>query len=141
MDLLINDVKDLYEALDIEINYEKPQKNLFVHGDENKLRQVLVNLIDNAKDAMNNTKNPLINLRIKSHKNELFLTVKDNGTGVSKDVISNIFEPYVTSKSHGTGLGLAIVLKIIDEHNGTISIKNNKDMGTTVLIKLPLIKK
>ena len=65
---------------------------------------------------------------------------RDNGTGVSKDVISNIFEPYVTSKSHGTGLGLAIVLKIIDEHNGTISIKNNKGVGTTVLIKLPLIK-
>ena len=140
IDLLINDVKDLYEAVDIEINYEQPQKSLFVHGDENKLRQVLVNLIDNAKDAMNNIKNPLINLRIEEHKNELYLIVKDNGTGVSKDVISNIFEPYVTSKSHGTGLGLAIVLKIIDEHNGTISIKNNKDMGTTVLIKLPLIK-
>ena len=101
---------------------------------------MLVNLIDNAKDAMNNIKDPLINLRMEEHKNELYLIVKDNGTGVSKDVISNIFEPYVTSKSHGTGLGLAIVLKIIDEHNGTISIKNNKGMGTTALIKLPLIK-
>ena len=101
---------------------------------------MIVNLIDNAKDAMINIKDPLIKLRIEDHKNELHLIVKDNGVGVPKDIISNIFEPYVTSKSHGTGLGLAIVLKIIDEHSGTVSIKNNKDSGTTVLIKLPLVE-
>ena len=140
IDLLINDVKDLYEAVDIDINYHQGPKNLFIFGDENKLRQVIVNLIDNAKDAMINIKNPRINIKIEEYKNQLHLIVEDNGTGVPKDIISNIFEPYVTSKSHGTGLGLAIVLKIIDEHNGNITIKNNKDMGTTVLIKLPLIE-
>lgn len=140
IDLLINDVKDLYEAVDININYQQGPKNLFIYGDENKLRQVIVNLIDNAKDAMINIKNPRINIKIEEYKNQLHLIVEDNGTGVPKDIISNIFEPYVTSKSHGTGLGLAIVLKIIDEHNGNITIKNNKDIGTTVLIKLPLIE-
>ena len=66
------------------------------------------------------------------------MEVEDNGAGIPQEILANIFEPYVTSKSHGTGLGLAIVLKIIDEHDGSITLKNNKKVGTTVLVKLPL---
>ena len=138
IDLLIRNVRDLYEAVAIEIKYESPSKILIVQGDENKLRQVIINLIENAKDAMVNVKDPCIILRLKDNKNKLCLEVEDNGAGIPQEILANIFEPYVTSKSHGTGLGLAIVLKIIDEHDGSITLKNNKKVGTTVLVKLPL---
>ena len=138
IDLLIRNVRDLYEAVAIEIKYESPSKILIVQGDENKLRQVIINLIENAKDAMVNVKDPCIILRLKDYKNKLCLEVEDNGAGIPQEILANIFEPYVTSKSHGTGLGLAIVLKIIDEHDGSITLKNNKKVGTTVLVKLPL---
>jgi nitrogen fixation/metabolism regulation signal transduction histidine kinase len=140
MDLLIRNIMDLYEAVDVQIKYKNTIQNLIVCGDENKLRQVIINLIENAKDALVKITNPNIIIIIKKQKNKLILQVEDNGVGVPKDIISKIFEPYVTSKSHGTGLGLPIVLKIIDEHNGTITIKNNKIAGTTVLIKLPLVE-
>ena len=140
VDLLIRNIMDLYEAVDVQIKYKNTIQNLIVCGDENKLRQVIINLIENAKDALVKINNPNIIIIIKKEKNKLILQVEDNGVGVPKDIISKIFEPYVTSKSNGTGLGLPIVLKIIDEHNGTITIKNNKIAGTTVLIKLPLVE-
>ena len=57
--------------------------------------------------------------------------------GISKELMSRIFEPYVTSKATGTGLGLAIVNKIIEEHSGKIDIRRNKIKGTSVSVKLP----
>jgi nitrogen fixation/metabolism regulation signal transduction histidine kinase len=69
--------------------------------------------------------------------------VEDNGSGIGKDVIGRIFEPYVTTKPKGTGLGLAIVKKIVDEHQGTISIVNIGDperpQGARVEIFLPWV--
>ena len=81
IDLLIRNVRDLYEAVAIEIKYESPSKILIVQGDENKLRQVIINLIENAKDAMVNVKDPCIILRLKDNKNKLCLEVEDNGAG------------------------------------------------------------
>ena len=140
IDLLIQNIIDLYEALNINISYECKSKKSVIYGDENKLRQVVINLIDNAKDAMVNSKQPKIDITIKNDKKNLFLEILDNGKGIPKEILSNIFEPYVTSKTHGTGLGLAIVMKIIYEHNGNISIKNNQTIGAKVIIKLPMVE-
>ena len=66
------------------------------------------------------------------------LAVRDRGPGFPSEIMSRIFEPYVTTKSGGTGLGLAIVKKIVDEHQGQIRIRNRQSAGAEVCILLPL---
>ena len=105
------------------------------------MRQVLINLIQNAQDAMtNNTKKPSIKINTNKYKNYLILSIEDNGPGFSADILKKAFEPYVTTKSHGTGLGLAIVKKIIEEHEGTIVVENIKSGGANINIQLPISK-
>jgi nitrogen fixation/metabolism regulation signal transduction histidine kinase len=65
-------------------------------------------------------------------------SVEDNGTGVREDVIGRIFEPYVTTKPKGTGLGMAIAKKIIEEHQGSVTVANVKPHGARVEILLPV---
>jgi nitrogen fixation/metabolism regulation signal transduction histidine kinase len=107
--------------------------------DVNMMRQVLINLIQNAQDAMtNNTKKPNIQINTNKLKNYIALSIKDNGPGFTMDILKKAFEPYVTTKSHGTGLGLAIVKKIIEEHDGLITIENVKSGGAIINIQLPI---
>jgi nitrogen fixation/metabolism regulation signal transduction histidine kinase len=109
--------------------------------DANMMRQVLINLIQNAQDAMvSNTKKPSIKINTNKYKNYLVLSIEDNGPGFSEDILKKAFEPYVTTKSHGTGLGLAIVKKIIEEHEGIIVVENIKSGGAHINIQLPLSK-
>ncbi|MGH8743148.1 MAG: ATP-binding protein, partial [Burkholderiales bacterium] len=66
------------------------------------------------------------------------LSIQDNGSGFPEQLMTRLFEPYVTSKPKGTGLGLAIVKRIVDEHSGMIHIANVKPHGACVSISLPL---
>jgi len=81
--------------------------------------------------------NPIININITDNKKWVTFIIRDNGMGISENLMGRIYEPYVTSKANGTGLGLAIVNKIIDEHLGKIDIKSNKTKGTSVSVRLP----
>lgn len=112
--------------------------DLDFYADELKLRQAIVNLLKNAAES-SQAGSP-IELQITADHNDLHIAVKDHGCGISEEQMAHIFEPFHTTKSYGTGLGLPIVKKIIDSHNGTISIDSVKGAGTTFLIKLPLSK-
>jgi nitrogen fixation/metabolism regulation signal transduction histidine kinase len=75
--------------------------------------------------------------------NQVYLTVTDNGAGFPVEILSRAFEPYMTTKRHGTGLGLAIVKKIVEEHQGSIAIENIKvddlhKTGAVVIVALPV---
>ena len=70
----------------------------------------------------------------------VIISVKDNGSGINKEIKDKILEPYYTTKVNGTGLGLAISKKIIEDHNGTIHLNSEVDEGTCVKIKFPLSK-
>ncbi len=113
------------------------QKNKTLKVDENKLRQVFINIFDNSKSLFKILINQKINIAIKFEKKSIRIKFEDNGIGIPKEIIEKIFEPYVTSKKNGTGLGLAIVYKIIEEHNGVIEINNKKPTGVSILITLP----
>jgi signal transduction histidine kinase len=63
--------------------------------------------------------------------------ISDTGVGIPEENLSKIFEPYFSTKETGTGLGLAIVQKIVDIHNGTISVQSREGEGTTFILKLP----
>jgi nitrogen fixation/metabolism regulation signal transduction histidine kinase len=137
----IKEISHLFENSGIKITTTLLKELPKIKVDVNMMRQVLINLIQNAQDAMiNNTKKPSIKINTNKYKNYLILSIEDNGPGFSADILKKAFEPYVTTKSHGTGLGLAIVKKIIEEHEGTINLENIKSGGANINIQLPISK-
>ncbi|WP_051918996.1 sensor histidine kinase [Basilea psittacipulmonis] len=121
----------------------------FVEGNENQLRQVLNNLLGNAKDALQNVvlsqEEAGIVIRTQLLQDEqrsvVKLVIDDVGEGFNPEFLDTAFEPYVTSKPTGTGLGLAIVKKIIEEHGGKVELCNRQVKGARVTILfLKLIK-
>lgn len=89
-------------------------------GDKIKFEEVILNLLQNAKDAV-------------SEK-----TFTDNGCGISDDIVNTIFDPFVTYKTNGTGLGLALSKKIIEAHGGTLIVTSSDETGTVFTITLPV---
>ena len=137
----IKEISHLFENSGIKITTTLLKGLPKIKVDINMMRQVLINLIQNAQDAMvNHTKKPSIKINTNKYKNYLILSIEDNGPGFSLDILKKAFEPYVTTKSHGTGLGLAIVKKIIEEHEGTIVVENIKSGGANINIQLPISK-
>ena len=110
--------------------------DLDFYGDDLKLRQAVINLLKNAAES-SQAGSP-IELKITNDEQFLYLKIKDYGCGMDSEQISHIFEPFHTTKSYGTGLGLPIVKKIIESHNGVISINSEKGTGTTFQIRLSL---
>ncbi len=112
-------------------------------ADAGRLRQVLHNLLLNARDALTGLAKPLVRLTtraVSEHEQQYVeLTLHDNGPGVAPELMERLFEPYVTSKTKGTGLGLAIVKRIVEEHNGHISVDNPKGGGARIVIRLPVL--
>ena len=118
----------------------------FVQGDPTQLRQVVHNLLANARDALSEVpEGGLIEVSTQlteagnhegASQSAVRFMVVDNGPGFSAQVLQRAFEPYVTTKAQGTGLGLAIVRKIIDEHGGRIDLSNRRDGGARVSILL-----
>lgn len=135
---LILEVLDLYapEAISIDLTLA-PQLSL-IAGDANMLRQVLHNLLQNAQDALEGQPNARIAVSTAQQANNIHLTVQDNGTGFPLELLTRVFEPYMTTKKHGTGLGLAIVKKIIEEHHGSISVENLAQGGAMVSLVFPI---
>lgn len=137
----IKEISHLFENSGIKIVTKLSKDLPEIRVDVNMMRQVLINLIQNAQDAMmNNTKKQIIQINTNKLKNHIILSIEDNGPGFSADILKKAFEPYVTTKSHGTGLGLAIVKKIIEEHEGAIAIENIKNGGALIKIQLPISK-
>lgn len=127
----------------IEVILQKPSKDLYVDGDEIRLRQLLHNLIKNAIEACQEDKDNLVGkvfveiAIVDDHT--LSLSVSDNGCGIDESLINRMFEPYVSTKEKGTGLGLSVVKKIVEEHSGKIAIYSGKDrVGTQVEVMLPI---
>lgn len=109
-----------------------------VTTDENILMQMILNLIQNAIEAMENKKEGNIWLRIWLDGNTLKLVIEDDGIGIPKDIRDRVFEPFVTNKTKGTGLGLAIVKRQLDALGGEIEIKDRKPSGTIVILSIPV---
>jgi PAS domain S-box-containing protein len=110
-----------------------------VQGDRVQLQQVLLNLIVNACDAMTDNPTPSRTLVIttSARGGAVRITVSDNGIGITREPIDEVFEPFVTSKSHGLGLGLAICRSIVDAHGGRMWAVNNRGGGATFHVLLP----
>jgi signal transduction histidine kinase len=106
-----------------------------VKADPEQLRQVFLNIIINAVEAMNG--NGAIEITVEQTGRRVRISVSDSGPGVSADAARDIFSPFYTTKKDGSGLGLAISQRIISEHDGLIEVENNQQNGARFIISLP----
>ena len=134
---LIREVLTLYESLGSSMKLELAADLPTVHGDATQIRQVIHNLLQNAQDALAGSKAPYIKITTVNRGGRAEFSVTDNGSGFPEHLMKRAFEPYVTTKPRGTGLGLSIVRKIIDEHQGEVTIANIAPHGARVAILLP----
>lgn len=111
--------------------------------DHHRIRQLLVNLVKNALEAIGEGREDgriLIRTRVELQQDtqQVLLCLHDNGPGIPTEILPHLFEPYVTTKHKGTGLGLAIVKKIVEEHNGSLAARNAEPNGAIITITFPL---
>jgi two-component system nitrogen regulation sensor histidine kinase NtrY len=123
----------------VKVSFSKCPDKLIVYADRNQLLRVFTNLLENAIQAVPQDRQGTVKVSLAMEDNEGLISFKDNGRGISKDVIERIFEPYFTTKTSGTGLGLAMTKKMIEFWKGTIWFETEEGIGTTFFIKLPLI--
>lgn len=130
----------------VEVEFEYFTDNTTIQGDAEQLKQVFLNIILNAVEAMG--KNPpersrtlIISIEkgtpVNTHSRYLIISFEDSGKGIEQKNIENVFNPFFTTKEEGTGLGLAICYGIINRHEGEIEVKSVPDKGTCINIKLP----
>jgi len=106
-----------------------------VQGDAEQLEQVLLNLLLNAMQAMPD--GGVIDIGTSWVDGSLEVSVSDTGAGIPKETRANLFEPFFTTKVNGIGLGLSLAKKIVEQHHGSITLKDRHGEGTTVVIRLP----
>jgi signal transduction histidine kinase len=106
-----------------------------VRGDAEKLKQVVLNLVVNALEAMRDGGTLLV--RVAAENESVVLSLEDSGPGMEPQILAQVFDPFFTTKEAGTGLGLSIVRKIIDQHAGEVRIESERGKGTRVRVVLP----
>lgn len=138
----LNYLLPLYRKLGIEIEVNLDDTPIHINANISELQQVLLNCLNNCKDALLKITNPKITIELtqQTDKKEAFISIKDNGVGIKKENTEKAFEQFFTTKpiGKGTGIGLNISKKIIKAHGGDIKISPLSPNGTTVEIKLPL---
>ncbi|MBQ9011668.1 MAG: HAMP domain-containing histidine kinase, partial [Bacilli bacterium] len=141
INLLLEDVLNNYWLLlkerRIKLIKDTIEDEVYVYGDYNRLTQVFVNIIKNSVEAMSNGGVISICSLIKGKK--IVISFKDNGSGMSGEVLKKIKEPFFTTKKNGNGLGVSLSYEIIEGHNGKIEYESKLNEYTLVSIVLPII--
>lgn len=121
----------------------KALKGLKVEVDALQMRELFNNVINNACDAVADTPRGRIVLKgdVSEREGLFTVTVRDNGTGIEKEYLDRVFDPFFSTKAKGTGLGLTVSSHIVNLHGGKMSVKSAKGRGTTVTISIPLRRK
>ncbi len=130
---------EVHKHADIEIDLS-PDVPAFT-GNSQKIEQVLINLIVNASQAIPEDRRGLIKVATNYENERITVLVEDNGKGMNESTVKQIFNPFFTTKraKGGTGLGLAIAYRIIEEHNGKIQVRSKPSVGTTFIIRIPVL--
>lgn len=122
----------------IDVEWKIVRSPLRVNCSKDQLKQVILNIAKNGFEAMEQGKKLTIHIHQKNQ--EAVIELIDRGHGMDANNISKVFEPFYTSKKKGTGLGLFVCKRIIDLFNGTIELTSKPSQGTTVIIRLPILK-
>jgi two-component system nitrogen regulation sensor histidine kinase NtrY len=130
---------DNHPQVEFKVSYDQTLPEF--KFDAGQIKRVLVNLIENAIDAVQKEAQPQV--KISTEYNAKFkvlkISIADNGVGIHPRDRGRIFEPYYSTKEKGTGLGLPIVKSIVEDHNGVIRALENEPKGTRMFIEMPVI--
>lgn len=139
LDQAVERVKPILQRKKIQLQKEWDSRMPLVLVDAERLLQVMVNLLQNAMDAIMHEKGEI---QLTTHYNEkqgsCQIEVRDNGIGIPQQDLAKVFDPFFTKKPGGTGLGLSVVQKIIETHKGRIQIESTIGKGTLVRVELPV---
>ncbi len=119
----------------IRLEVDAPASSPSMSGDLHLLKQVVLNLCNNAIKAMQ--PGGLLSVRVHSREEFVEITISDNGCGIPEKALHKIFDPFYTTFPGGTGLGLSVVNQIVEKHGGAIDIKSEISKGTSVLLSFP----
>ena len=139
---IVNGQISLFAGRDLSLDVEIDDANndYATICDAGLVRQALTNLLQNAKDSLDEhrTATPTIRIKLQSEDDMIAIIVTDNGPGFPEMDFEKLIEPYVTTRQKGTGLGLAIVSKIMEDHSGTMHLGNADNGGAWVCLKFPI---
>ena len=136
-------VEHTFSLNHVMVKHEVDKNPLLMKGDKEKIKQVFINLLNNAFDAIKENGSICVNTESGKNQDDIKISISDTGHGISKENISKIFEPFYTTKApdKGTGLGLSVTFGIIKEHNGTIKVfsppLSSEEQGTQFVVVLP----
>lgn len=133
---IIDSVTLLFGDKNIIINCSELDE-IYIDGDYNKLKQVFINIFKNCYEAIND--NGIINIDTSIEDKMYIIKIKDNGMGMSSETLNKIGEIFYTTKRNGTGIGVALSKQIINAHNGKLEYTSQLGVGTTAIVKIPLL--
>ncbi|TDM14891.1 hypothetical protein ERX55_02830 [Macrococcus bovicus] len=116
-------------------SYQEPELYTMMATDQ--LKQVLINLLQNAKEAIPEGRSGVIEIKVQL-QDMIIITISDNGIGMSESTLNQLYEPFFTTKITGTGLGLPVTRNMIELAGGTIEAQSTVDVGTTFIVRLPI---
>ncbi|MBD2313963.1 PAS domain S-box protein [Desertifilum sp. FACHB-1129] len=133
---MLDSLRQMPSAMGRQIQFTPSQTAIQVRGDADKLKQVLINLIANACEAVG--EGELIQTRISSQMNRVCVQIQNGGDPIPPEILAKIIQPFYTTKPAGNGLGLAIVKQIVEAHGGQLRIESDAIAGTLASIDLPM---
>ncbi len=142
--VIVETLKLYEERLDeIKITTNFSEQLPLINLDKEQIKRVMVNLIDNAAESMQDSKEKLLSITTDFFldKELIRLTVSDTGHGINVEDREKLFQPYFSTRKRGTGLGLAIVSHIVNDHMGKIRVEDNLPTGTKFIVELPTTNK
>jgi len=144
VDMTIQLLKYRFETYKTDVQIKRAERLPEIPADSDQLKEVLVNLLVNACEAMGEDGRIQISEKTKElipNGKFLSIDVEDNGPGIPQEILDTVFQPFCSAKEEGSGLGLSIAKRIIEDHGGTISVVSLKGQGTTFTIVLPCKEK
>ncbi|MEJ2729500.1 MAG: ATP-binding protein, partial [Deltaproteobacteria bacterium] len=122
-----------------QLDFEEDLPSVFI--DEDRIREVLVNLLSNAVNAMPSGGTVFIRTKLAKNNDNIIIEVEDTGNGIPHEFVSHIFDPFFSTKgAEGTGLGLSISYGIVKRHYGKMDVRSKVGVGTTFVIELPIYR-
>ncbi|MEK5443646.1 MULTISPECIES: ATP-binding protein [unclassified Fredinandcohnia] len=144
---LVNISEELSKTVELMTSYTNIQSievetfiedSLYINGNKDEIKQVLINIIKNAIEAIGN--DGLLQINAFATDQDIIVKITDNGPGMTKEQLSKIGTPFYSTKDKGTGVGLTICFQIIEQLKGSIDVESTVGIGTSFLIKLPISK-
>jgi signal transduction histidine kinase len=135
---LITNISSMQDAVGKQICFTPFSEPIIVFGDRDKLTQVLINLMQNACEAVSDGEKIQVYFSFLTSSRQICIQVQNGGFPIPSELLPNVTKPFMTTKPSGNGLGLAIVKKIVEAHGGRLEIESSSLVGTIISVILPI---